>query len=266
LLLVTVVAIILLSLKIWRAKSTNSDDAVLKQERGVAPIPPPVARKVYCYWGGGKMSATRKKCFEAMKRTLGVPVVLVTDENIGSFFTTVHPLHPGYWFLKPVHRSDYIRSYFMNFYGGGYADIKMPTKSWVQAFDDLDAAGANMYGNGSREGHAKHLGYWEGMTPALKTVVAKKHKQFLSNCNFVFRPHTPYTEAWYTAVQAKMDKHYAALKRNYEAALTPKPNAGAIYPLRYVELQGEVFHRVMHNFLGHFLYTLPALNFAEAYR
>ena len=53
------------------------------------------------------------------------------------FIHPQYPIHPAYNFLSNIHRSDYLRCYFMHILGGGYADIKFYTKNnnWCDAFN-----------------------------------------------------------------------------------------------------------------------------------
>lgn len=48
------------------------------------------------------------------------------------------PFHPGFYHLSPTHRSDYVRGYLMNYYGGGYADIKHMEFDWYPYFKQLE--------------------------------------------------------------------------------------------------------------------------------
>lgn len=43
--------------------------------------------------------------------------------------------------MSNVHKSDYLRSYFMNFYGGGYADVKIYSQdnNWRACFGMMNA-------------------------------------------------------------------------------------------------------------------------------
>ena len=55
-------------------------------------------------------------------------------------------MHARYRDLHVVHRSDYLRAYFLHFFGGGYTDIKEPIGSWAAAFDRFDASSAWLCG------------------------------------------------------------------------------------------------------------------------
>ena len=95
-----------------------------------------------------------------MQTSIGVPVRLVDDKILREMYLPQIgiDLHPAYYYLNLAHRADYLRAMFMNFYGGGYADIKSNTKSWKDCFEVLnstDRAYAMGYTEVSRRGVAK---------------------------------------------------------------------------------------------------------------
>lgn len=92
---------------------------------------------VYMFWFGYNMSDDRKRCFEQFKEISETKVILITYKNLNNYILDSEPLHPAFKYLSYTHQADYLRTYFMNFYGGGYSDIKMTTGSWKKSFDDL---------------------------------------------------------------------------------------------------------------------------------
>jgi hypothetical protein len=70
-----------------------------------------------------------------MRATAGVPVEVITEENL-----PIHPefpLHPAFPYLSATHKADYMRTYIMHVHGGGYSDIKEIRGSWVNGFESL---------------------------------------------------------------------------------------------------------------------------------
>lgn len=81
--------------------------------------------RVFCFWtGDNDLPPARVEGLDAMRQMIGVPVELITPEKLPAWVVEGHPLHPMYSQLSYVHRSDYLRAYFMAHHGGGYSDIK----------------------------------------------------------------------------------------------------------------------------------------------
>ena len=60
-------------------------------------------------------------------------VLLITPNNLNDYIVKDDPLPEAYNYLSLVHKADYLRTYFMYHYGGGYADIKRYQHSWKEA-------------------------------------------------------------------------------------------------------------------------------------
>lgn len=72
----------------------------------------------------GEITPNRFRSLNQFKEISEVDVILITKDNLHEYILPENPLHPSYKYLSAVHRSDYLRTYFMHFYGGGYSDIK----------------------------------------------------------------------------------------------------------------------------------------------
>ena len=88
------------------------------------------------------MSNSRKQCLEAMPASTGCEVVCIYKDDVAKYILDEHPLHPAFQYLSETHKADYLRTYFMNFHGGAYSDIKLQGGSWLKAFDDMEASDA----------------------------------------------------------------------------------------------------------------------------
>lgn len=53
-----------------------------------------------------------------------IPFHLITLDSLPPWIDPEIPLHPSFDHLSTIHRSDYLRCYFMHVHGGGYTDIK----------------------------------------------------------------------------------------------------------------------------------------------
>lgn len=245
---------------------------------------------IYCFWtGDNPITENRKKGLEALEKNAGVPVKLITPKNLHEYIKPEYPLHKGYELLSLVHRSDYLRCYFMHHYGGGYADVKPFEHSWKPAFEKL---------NNQKDKYI--IGYPEllygGITPVKHTFLADKsiypnyeqladseqkvfndlakHTPLLIGCGaFVCKPNTPITREWYEELHRKMDIAYESLKHFNETEETdyihysmeyPKKDEG--YPIPFFHLLGQVFHPIILKHHKHIIQYKKLLPILKNYR
>ena len=110
-----------------------------------------IERNVFIFWTGtNPMNSIRIGNIDFMKQVIQANVILITPENLGDYIVEGHPIHPAYEYLSYVHRTDYLRTYFMHHHGGGYCDIKPPLGSWEKAFQDM-IDNPDKYINGYKE-------------------------------------------------------------------------------------------------------------------
>lgn len=187
----------------------------------------PVSRVIYQFWtGDNEMSPARKACLESSVN-LGVPVKLITPDNLGEYVIPGHPLHKSYGLLSYTHRSDYLRCYFMHFHGGGYADIKFYTKdnNWPAAFDILDSRPeVDIVG-------APEIRGWAAVPRYNQESICSK----LVGCGFfVARPMSRFTSLWFSNVESYLTSMSRMLERS-AAGLCG-------YPLPYWGVLGYQIH------------------------
>ena len=99
-----------------------------------------ITKTIWQFWtGDNPVTNGRKKVLES-NRNIGVETRLLLHDDIMKMQVPEHPYHPAYQWLSYTHRADYLRCYFMHFYGGGYADIKEYAKdnNWRQCFEMMD--------------------------------------------------------------------------------------------------------------------------------
>ncbi|WP_370894807.1 capsular polysaccharide synthesis protein [Janibacter sp. GXQ6167] len=98
-----------------------------------------VPRQIFTLWtGDNEMSPNRIAGLTSLQsRNPDIPIIHVTPDNLSEYVVDEHPIHPAYQHLSLVHRSDYLRAYFMHHHGGGYSDIKSTSHSWTAAFDRI---------------------------------------------------------------------------------------------------------------------------------
>ncbi|MCU7596859.1 glycosyltransferase [Riemerella anatipestifer] len=242
---------------------------------------------IYCFWtGDNEMSENRKRGLETIEKNAGVPVKLITPKNLQEYVKADAPLHKGYELLSLVHRSDYLRCYFMHHYGGGYADIKPFEHSWKPAFNKL---------NSKRSKYI--IGYPEllygGITPVKHTFLPdksiyrnyekikeseekvfkdlSKHTPLLiGTCSFICKPNTPITKEWYEELHRRMDLAYDMLSEfipdeNIIYNEEDYPNEKD-YPIPYFHLLGQIIHPLMLKYHKHLLRDKKLLPILKNYR
>jgi cobalamin biosynthesis Co2+ chelatase CbiK len=203
------------------------------------------SKRIFCIWFGNSMNENRKKGLDSIENRL-----LITSDNLDKYILKSNPLHEAFQYLSETHKADYLRTYFMHFYGGGYSDIKTQTKSWDNAFDDI-INNKNMYANGYREigpegvGHKKYEKHW---------------MHLIGNGAYIFRPNTQFTKKWYNTMINLLDKKLNLLKKhpakNPRDSIEFYPNTK--YPIGWIEMLGKIFHPICYEYRDKLLYTLPA--------
>ena len=198
----------------------------------------PVNRIIYCFWtGSNEMSENRKRCFETIVQNAGVHVKLITPENLSEYIFPEHPLHPAFPYLSLVHKADYLRCYFMHFYGGGYCDIKHISRAWNNCFDKLDKS--DKYILGYPEPNAECSAYVDVVEPDIKCDVKKCWPILIGNCAYICRPHTKFTDEWFTEQNKRLDYYYEELKKHPATDPMGQKNG---YPIPWQRILGAIFH------------------------
>ena len=208
------------------------------------------------------MSRSRLAALRSMSNS-GLQVVLVTEKNLSGFILPQAPLHPQYECLSFVHRADYLRTYFMNFYGGAYADIKFIEMSWLDALDRL--IDSDKYGIGYREVGVRGVAYTRKVN-YLKLVF--RWRRLLGNGAYIFKPYTVFTQSWYERMITEMDTlsqqlklHPAVSAEDFRGKAHKTLLCKSSYPLRWSQLLGCIFHPLCLDHHDRLLYSLPAPNF-----
>lgn len=223
-----------------------------------------IDRKLYCFWFGQRMSESRANCYKTIIENSGVEVILVTDDNLDSFILPGAPLHDGFQHLSDTAKSEYLRPYFMHYYGGGYSDIKQTYFDWNEYFDKLENSNFDCIGYRERQPYHVHYepaqGYFE---------------QLIGCGSYIHKKGSFLTEQWLKNENLEMDKHYDQLVLNpgryhpraiYGGILDNKVDfAGSKYPFRWNHLCSEVWHKTQLENLGRWSFEFPYIN-TENYR
>ena len=212
------------------ANNSNSDDTTSYSST--------VERVIYCFWtGNNEMSDNRKRCLDNLVANAGVPVKLVTPENLSDYILPDHPIHPAFDYLSLVHKADYLRCYFMHHYGGGYCDIKAISSSWTDCFCKLEQSNKYLLGYPELNRNATAAPDIEDNT--LKNVVRNKWPLLIGTPALICRPYTKFTDEWFTELNNRLDNYYLALKAHPATDPMGKENG---YPIPWHGILGAIFH------------------------
>lgn len=196
-------------------------------------------KNLYCFWVGHNntvMNENRLNSFQSIKNNSGVNVILVDNNNLKDFILKEHPLHVGFKYLSDVHKADYLRTYFMHHYGGGYTDIKPCLWDWNPYFEQLEST--DNYGIGALEDECEL-----SVTLKQRPWLGKYWSYLISNDLYIFKSNTHFTQMWYSSLLKIMDFKLEKLKEN--PAKDPREAADTVctsYPIEWGEILLEIFH------------------------
>lgn len=199
---------------------------------------------IFGFWtANNPLTENRKKSINLIKQNCEVEFKLITPDNLLKYEQPEHPFHPSFQYLSAVHKADYLRTYFMHFYGGGYSDIKPHTQSWLPLFKLLNR-NPSAIALGYPENKSKDIAYVKHFTPFLGNKRKLNHhmksnyKELIGNGAYIFRPKTPFTELWLTECERRLSLSFSALKRNPGNLYGNNPG----YPLPWNSILGQIFH------------------------
>ncbi len=194
----------------------------------------PAKSVVYCFWtGDNKLSINRKNSLATMQKNIGVELILITQDNINEYILEDYPLHPSFNNLSFVHRSDYLRTYFMYHYGGGYMDIKSCNTNWSNLFNELNSS--DCYALGYSEIGEHGVAQLDGV---VGEDLRRYWRYIIGNGAYIFRPHTPMAYEWYSELLKRMDSYSSLLAQHPGNAFGD--NVG--YPIPWTNILGDIFH------------------------
>lgn len=180
------------------------------------------------------MNARRQQSLEFLvDRNSSIPVRVVTESNLGDYILPHEPFHRAFSHLSVIHKSDYIRTYLMHHYGGGYSDIKTPTQGWEQAFTAIEGDDRK-WAVGYREVTSNHT---PDLPRALGYDLKRHYRAVFGTSAFIMRPGTSFTAEWYRELLNRMNYFEEALSE------MPSPDAYSAdpaYPIRWTEILGDI--------------------------
>lgn len=232
-----------------------------------------VPRVVWCFWDGEEMNKTREDSLLLMSKHLEVPVCLITTKNINEFILSKAPLHPGYYYLSSVHKSDYLRIYLLHYYGGGWHDIKPTEISFKNVWDEFEDSNVFLVGKPEiKNGPAKiydNEGRW----------MRRYWKDLVSCGAWVGKANTLLSKEMIKNINCLLDENLELLKLNppknaYDCKIKKyryfkkKVLGYKEYPLDWTVF-GNIFHPLNYKYRHNVKKTLPfdlVENLGRSYR
>ena len=212
--------------------------------------------KLYCFWtGNNPLTENRKKNLISLNNT-GFDVKLITPNNLNNYILSKHPLHKGYQYLSETHKSDYLRCYFMNFYGGGYSDIKQIKDSWLEQYKELMSL--DKWACGYAETSPDDIAY--GSNEKINKQMKENYNKLIGNGCYIFKKNTLLTNEWYKQLMLLMDNKYDNLKKYPSKDVRQVYSDEYPYPFGWNELLGKIFHPLVYKYNDKILKSLSYVN------
>ena len=197
-----------------------------------------IDRIIYIFWTGyNDITPNRLEGIKSLEKVSGVEVKLITPEDLPDYIKNEDPLPEAYQYLSYVHRADYLRSYFMYHYGGGYGDIKTYYHSWVPAFEKLEQSAAYVIGY-------PEVGFWGAANHDMEEGNLKKdlhyHWRYLiGNGSYICRPRTRFTAEWHAEAKRRLIDLTDELRKH---PATDPFGRNPDYPVKWSGILGSIFH------------------------
>ena len=244
--------LLLLCIIIYSKKINNNSNETLKLKSYDKSKP-----NIYCFWtGDNAMSSNRIKAVNSMSTMQTYAnIVLITPNNLANYVK--EPLHEAFSYLSLTHKADYLRCYFMHYFGGGYTDIKAHFKSWQGAWEKL------------KDSDALGVGYAEIEGGVAKTLAPEKWGEVIGNCAYIFKQQSEFTREWLNQTHKKLDELLPTLKLH--APSEPRDHLNKLlkngtksqYPVDWTEILGDIFHPLVYKYRTKILRTLPTPSFSN---
>ena len=218
---------------------------------------------IFAIWFG-KINKIRQKCIDSIKN-LGVDFVLITEDNLKNYIKDGFPLHPAFYYLSGIDRSDYLRAYLMHHYGGGYTDVKPydSDKDWTSSFEKINN-NENIWILGHSEAETKDIAChtFHKLDNENWTCrdVKKNAENLINNAHYICRPYTKLTYEWINRLHLNLTKKINKLIDNPPPSHRCCFNHEGGYPLRWAESCGEILHPLEHIYNEHVFYGIPTYN------
>jgi hypothetical protein len=222
-------------------------------------------KTIYIFWTeANELTPRRKHNLQIIKDRCGVELKFLNHRDIPAYELTEHKFHEAYQYLSATAKSDYLRSYFMNFYGGAYCDIKRAEWDWNPFFDQLENSEAWI--TGYRLGNILDVAVDPNDQDG--NIMKDNWNQLIGAGAMICKSRTPFTEYWFTLMTSILETKIELLKKN--PAKHVRDRLGWVtdsgYPLRWAEIGPETFMKSCYTFKDKLSYNLPCPELNEKYR
>lgn len=220
---------------------------------------------VYVFWTeSNDLTPRRKNNLEILRNNCGVELKFLNHETIQTYELPDNKFHPAYQYLSATAKSDYLRSYFMNFHGGAYCDIKRAEWNWSSYFNELENSDKWI------------MGYRLPCDIDVAVDINDPEYDLMKNNWYnligagamICKPNTPMTQYWFQIMTDILDAKLDLLRSNPAKHVRDKlgwvTNSG--YPLRWSEIGPETFMKSCFKYRDKLSYNLPRPELNEKYR
>ena len=198
---------------------------------------------IYAFWTeDNPLTENRIRSIQTIQENCGVEFKLITKETLPQYELSKHPFHPAFKYLSAVHKSDYLRTYFMHFYGGGYTDIKPQIHNWESLFNKVNQTPYVLcagYPEKKITDIARIKDFIDkGNKRKLNSHLKRNYNKLIGNGAYIFKPQTPFTKLWITECERRLSIAFEDLLKN--PGNLYGNNIG--YPLPWTSILGQIFH------------------------
>jgi hypothetical protein len=235
-----------------------------------------IERRIFCVWFGEQMSSVRLECLTQLKKVAETEVLLVGEDNLADWIVAQRPLPPGFEFLLPIQKADYLRAYLTAIHGGGYSDIKKTSESWQKSFDLAISSQNEVIGYalphpslvasfGLPPTVARKLSIWR-KSWWMRLYYRRSYDRLLGAGAFIIRPMSPFATEYLERVEEKVERlsiwlETEATREQRRKVLSQNFNIYSQeisgYPLHWGSMSMDILHRMSFDFSEKISFTLP---------
>jgi hypothetical protein len=222
-------------------------------------------KTIYVFWTeANELTPRRKNNLQILKDRCGVELKFLDHTTIQDYELPDQKFHKAYKYLSATAKSDYLRSYFMNFYGGAYCDIKRAEWDWNPYFDQLNQSECWIMGYTV----SCDIDVAVDLTDVNYQTMKDSWQQLIGAGAMICKSNTPLTKYWFSTMSNILDQKLDLLQENPAKHVRDKmgwvTNSG--YPLRWSEIGPETFMKSCFKFKDKLNHNLPCPELNEKYR